>query len=85
VDLPGEQVAVVDTVGAGDAFMSGLLAALQRAGRLCRPDLAGLTSADLGTALRCAQRVAGLTCGRVGADPPWRQELRNPGRTDDPA
>jgi fructokinase len=75
VDLPGEPVKVVDTVGAGDAFMSGLLAALHGTGGLSRPALAGLTGEELGTALRFAQRVAGITCGRLGADPPWREEL----------
>jgi fructokinase len=76
VELAGEPVEVVDTVGAGDAFMSGLLAALERAGRLDRPALAGLTAAELTDALSFAQRVAAFTCGRVGADPPWDHELR---------
>jgi len=75
VDLPGERVTVVDTVGAGDAFMSGLLAALDRRGRLARPALAGLTAEDLIAALGYAQRIAGITCGRLGADPPWDHEL----------
>jgi fructokinase len=74
-DLAGKPVTVVDTVGAGDAFMSGLLAALEQAGRLARPALAGLTAAQLTDALGYAQRVAALTCTRVGADPPWREEL----------
>jgi fructokinase len=71
VDLPGVPVDVVDTVGAGDAFMSGLLAALD----LTRPALRGLGSPELTAALAYAQRVAALTCGRAGADPPWRHEL----------
>jgi fructokinase len=75
VDLPGAPVTVVDTVGAGDAFMSGLLAAFDGTGRLSRPALAGLTGDELTEALRFAQRVAGITCGRLGADPPWRDEL----------
>jgi fructokinase len=75
IDLAGEAVEVVDTVGAGDAFMSGLLAALERAGWLARPRLAGLGAAELTEALSYAQRVAAITCGRVGADPPWLTEL----------
>jgi fructokinase len=78
LDLAGEPVDVVDTVGAGDAFMSGLLAALEQLGRLTRPELAGLTAAQLTQALSHAQRIAALTCARVGADPPWRHELTNP-------
>jgi len=75
VDLPGEPVTVVDTVGAGDAFMSGLLASIDGQGRLARPALAGLTGEQLAAAVRYAQRAAAITCGRRGADPPWRDEL----------
>lgn len=71
VDLPGTPVDVVDTVGAGDAFMSGLLAALD----LDRPALRGLTTPALAAALGYAGRVAAITCTRAGADPPWRAEL----------
>ncbi len=75
VELSSEPITVVDTVGAGDAFMSGLLAALTGAGRLTRPALAELTGDQLVAALGYAQRVAALTCGRLGADPPWLHEL----------
>jgi len=75
VDLAGVPVRVVDTVGAGDAFMSGLLAALERGGWLSRPGLAGLGAGELTGALSYAQRVAASTCARVGADPPWLAEL----------
>jgi fructokinase len=75
VDLPGVPVDVVDTVGAGDAFMSGLLAALEDSGHLTRDGLAGLSAPDLTGALTFAQRVAAYTCTREGADPPWRSEF----------
>jgi fructokinase len=74
-DLPAQPVDLVDTVGAGDAFMGGLLASLYRAGRLSRPELRSLGLAELDESLRYAQRVAAATCGRTGADPPWRDEL----------
>jgi fructokinase len=80
VDLRGERVTVVDTVGAGDAFMSGLLASLEGAGRLERPGLAGLTGDEFAQALAFAQHVAAITCGRLGADPPWSSEVH---RTDE--
>jgi fructokinase len=75
VDLPAEPVKVADTVGAGDAFMSGLLAALDGAGGLDRAKLAGLGTDPLSGAVSFAQRVAAFTCTRPGADPPWRHEL----------
>ena len=66
VELPAEPVALVDTVGAGDAFMAGLLVSLESV------PLSSLTTIELAAALRFAQRVAALTCARAGADPPWR-------------
>ncbi len=65
-------VEVVDTVGAGDAFGGGFLAWWAGHGLtredLTRPEL-------LGAAAAAAARVAALTCGRAGADPPWRRDL----------
>lgn len=75
VDLPARPVDVADTVGAGDSFMGGLLAALAERDLLHRDRLAGLTEADLRAALAFAAEVAAVTCGRPGADPPWRSEL----------
>jgi len=75
VDLPAVPVDLVDTVGAGDAFMAGLLAALTEAGLLSREGLRGLRTEDLNTVLAYAQRVAAFTCTRLGADPPWRADL----------
>jgi fructokinase len=60
---------VVDTVGAGDAFMAGLVWCL--AGH----DLDLVRRDELRRALGVAARVARLTCERPGADPPWRHEL----------
>lgn len=69
------RVEVVDTVGAGDAFTSGLLAWLADHGRLDRLSLERLDAAELDQALAFAARVAALTCSRAGADPPRRAEL----------
>jgi fructokinase len=74
-ELPGVALTVADTVGAGDAFMSGLLAAFHTAGLLSRDGLATVDTAAVTGALTFAQRVATITCTRVGADPPWRHEL----------
>jgi fructokinase len=75
VQLAAPPVDLVDTVGAGDAFMAGLLAALERAGRLDREGLRALRVDELTPILGYAQRVAAATCARVGADPPWLAEL----------
>lgn len=66
---------VVDTVGAGDAFTAGLLAALYEGGRLTAEGLTILGDDALEEALSFAARVAGVTCERAGADPPYRQAL----------
>ena len=71
-------VTVADTVGAGDAFMSGLLDALATAD-LLGPDradaLRAVDPARLEGMVRHAARVAAFTCTRSGAQPPTRAEL----------
>jgi fructokinase len=67
--------AVVDTVGAGDAFSAGLLASLACAGSLHPGGISALDAEQLYRCLTLATRVASLTCGRAGADPPCRSEL----------
>lgn len=72
VEVPAPPTQVVDTVGAGDAFTSGLLAALDAQG--CHaPDALG--AVDVTRAVGFAARVAARTCTRAGADPPHRHEL----------
>ncbi|MEO3771951.1 carbohydrate kinase [Micromonospora sp. B9E7] len=69
---------VVDTVGAGDSFTGGLLAALADLDALGdRPAerLAAVTEPQWDEVLRQAATVAALTCGRRGADPPRRTEV----------
>ncbi len=72
VSRPSVPVEVVDTVGAGDAFMSGLLDALDRRGLLTP---AGIVAAPLAEVLDDAALVAAVTCSRAGANPPRRAEL----------
>lgn len=68
-------VTVADTVGAGDTFNAGVLAALHEAGALTKPALAALSDATLDAALRLGTRAAAITVSRAGANPPWRHEL----------
>lgn len=70
LDVPS--VPVADTVGAGDSFSGGFLAHWVRK---------GWTRADLGymdkvvEAAKFGIRVAGITCQRAGAEPPFSHEL----------
>ncbi len=73
---PAEPVAVRDTVGAGDAFTAGLLAALHRSGQLTPAGLATLDPPAVDAAIQLARHVAAITCTRTGADPPWAADLR---------
>jgi len=78
VRRPARQVAVVDTVGAGDAFTSALLAGLYRRGLLGadrRAALAAITEEQLVEALDDAVLASAITCTRRGADPPRLAEL----------
>jgi fructokinase len=75
VEVPGVAVAVADTVGAGDAFTAGLLAALADAGRLERGALRRTAAEELRAALAFANAAAAVTCTRPGAQPPAREEI----------
>jgi fructokinase len=71
-------VQVVDTVGAGDAFMAALLAGLAEV-RVLSPHGLAMSSAHPDVLYRVvgqAMAAAALTCARAGADPPTREELR---------
>jgi fructokinase len=76
--VPALPVAVVDTVGAGDAFMVGLIDALWGQGWLGAERRAELANIDLGAltaALDAARNAAALTVARAGADLPDRAAL----------
>ena len=64
---------MVDTIGAGDAFTSGLLGGLVRRG-LHSPELLS-PSAPLAEAVDEAILISALTCERAGADPPSAADL----------
>jgi len=76
-DVAASPTSLVDTIGAGDAFMSGLLF-----GVLAKPELAqalrdGATieSQDVEDALRHALTSAALTVAQAGANPPWIKDF----------
>jgi fructokinase len=73
--VAAQKVTVADTVGAGDTFNAGALAALHAAGALTKARLAALSDAELDAALTLGTRAAAVTVSRPGANPPWRHEL----------
>ncbi|MGE0120058.1 MAG: carbohydrate kinase [Dongiaceae bacterium] len=75
VAVPGETVAVVDTVGAGDSFQAALLCALAERGCADRSGLETLDGPTLRGCLAFAVRAAAITCTRRGAALPARREL----------
>lgn len=78
VRRPAVPIDLVDTVGAGDSFTSGLLHGLRRADLLSgtrRDGLASIDEATLVSIVDTAAAIAAITCSRPGADPPTRAEL----------
>jgi fructokinase len=77
-DVPGFAVTAVDTTGAGDGFVAGLLAHLAESGAFPLPE------PDLRHALRFANAVGALTCTKKGAIPalPTRAEALSLLKTD---
>jgi fructokinase len=71
IDVP--VVKVVDSVGAGDAFVGGFLAWWIGHG-LGRSELAD--SGLVRCAISAAIAIASNTCTRQGAQPPWAEEMR---------
>lgn len=74
-EVPGFRVAVADTVGAGDSFSGGLLAALAERQVYSRAALLALAPDELAAVLRFAAAVSALTCTRAGANPPDHAEV----------
>jgi fructokinase len=77
VDAP--VVEVVDSVGAGDSFMAGLMSGLLDAALLggieARERLRSASMADVTPAVNRALASAAITVSRAGAHPPQRSEL----------
>jgi len=75
VFVPAPSVTVADTVGAGDTFNAGFLAALHRAGHLGKAAVAGLGAAAVQSAVNLGVHAAAVTVSRRGANPPFAREL----------
>ena len=73
--VPVFPVKVADTIGAGDTFHAGLLAALEARGITSREALRTLDSGTLSDILSFAAAAAAINCSRKGAEPPTLDEL----------
>jgi fructokinase len=74
IQVPAPHVEVVDTVGAGDSFMSALLSAMDRDHALGDGAPAPSLS-ELERWMRFAAAASAITCTRKGSDPPTRKEV----------
>ena len=78
VPAPRLTIPLADTIGAGDAFMAGLIDGLWSLGVLGgdrRAHLAAISREQLGAVAAHATKAAGVDLARPGADPAWRREL----------
>ena len=84
--VPATPARVVDTVGAGDAHLAGLLSALDDEAALGPDGATELRMVDLSFWRRVgtvAARAAAIAVARPGAQPPWRDELYDEALSDE--
>ncbi len=75
IEQTAPAIEVADTVGAGDSFLAGFLAALDEMGCATPAALAGAGADTMGLAVAFAVGAAAETCRRRGADLPRRGDL----------
>jgi fructokinase len=73
--VPGIEVTVEDTVGAGDSFGAALLAALIERDALEPASTRALDDSLLQEVVTYAVTASAITCMRTGAVPPYRAEI----------
>ena len=79
IDVSGQRVRLVDTVGAGDTFMAnflGELSSLDALGDMPVSRLARLSDDDLVAAAKFANTAAAMVCERTGCQPPTLSETK---------
>lgn len=80
--IPPFPTVVADTIGAGDAYMAGLIASVVHRKSIAAAITGRLGEAELMRIGRIAAVAAGLTVGQVGATPPDERELMTASRSE---
>ena len=75
VHVPARQTTIVDTVGAGDTLMGGVLAEIVLRELNTPSRLAGIGTDALHDALKYAVTAASINCEKSGCNPPARQTV----------
>ena len=75
VRVEGRSAKVVDTVGAGDAFMSGMLCRMEELNLLQHSAIVNCDESTLTEVITFGNQYAAVICSREGANPPHRSEL----------
>lgn len=75
VFVEAKKVEVIDTVGAGDTFNAGVLESLLKSGVLTKSAFQTISADVIKNALLKGAEVAAVTVTRMGANPPWANEL----------
>jgi len=75
VEVTANEIAVIDTIGAGDTFAAALITQLLENSLINKNALENLSSDDLTEILTNCSAASAITCSRQGANPPHRHEV----------
>ena len=75
VEVAANEIAVIDTIGAGDTFAAALITQLLENFWITENALEKLSKADLIKILNNCSMASAITCSRQGANPPHRHEV----------
>ena len=75
VEVTANEIAVIDTIGAGDTFAAALITQLLEKSWINKNALENLGSDDLTEILTNCSAASAITCSRQGANPPHRHEV----------